>query len=239
LNGSKTSTAGEINLFDTANNRYGLDYQGTVKQYLIDTVTDQNYVAKVDVKMQSKVGSGNVVGVMIGAGGTSSIILKGCAWELNHLCLEVYSPNGGSIEVSVSGFAHDLAGVGQSLIFTVVRFGDSIYVLDRSGDIGIVLDKDGLHLYGGRIVKQPSNIPTLNDYVKAIFNRGNENAIGLVQYTNGSGVYWYDIDFTKGDEYAQQILGDYSVEVESSSNYVASITGDIPVGENFVKNSLG
>ena len=235
LNGSNTNTSGAVNLYDESTGQLGLDYNKTVKQYLLNTKTDGAYVVSSTITMQEKVGNGNVVGIMISAGGSNYIALKSCSWEPNKLCVEVYNSANVSSEIAITGFKHTLSAIGGTLSFSVARWEDLIFVYNSENDLGFYMDEKGLHVMGDHAVSNSTKLSDVNKALAQFFAKGNENAIGLVQYTNGSGIYWFDVDMQKGEDAAFALIGEtISIDMEKeTADYTANASSDLQVGGKF------
>ena len=237
LNSNDTKTLGVINLYNETTGEYGIDYSGSVNQYLLDTVTKDAYAVTTTTTVGKKVGSGNVVGIMISAGGSNSIGLKSCSWEANKLCVEVYNSANVKSEISITGFTHDLGGVGGTLSFSVARYEDSIFVYNSENDLGFYMDENGLHVMGDHMVSDSTKtkLPDVNKALAQFFAKGDENAIGLVQYTNGSGIYWFDVEMQKGEEAAFALIGEtISIDMEKETvDYTANVSSGLQVGDKF------
>ena len=237
LNGKATTTTGRINLYDGDNGIYGIENNATVKQYLLDTKTNTDYVVKAKVTAEKVTDVGNVVGVMLSAGGYNYILLKSCSWEANKLCLEVYNKNNATAEISITGFKHNIGAAGGELSFTAVRMGETIYVCDANGEMAFYMDKDGVHTQGSHGFGSSSKLSNVNEALGQFFECGAENGVGLVQYYNKGGKYWYDVQTTIGENAALNFFDGVTMTMEESSHYNATIDGVMPVGDKFARNT--
>ena len=238
LNGEKTVTSGTVNLYDKATGIYGLQTNSTVKQYYVDTKTSQDYVVNATVTSTER-GVGNVVGIMLSAGGNAYMSLKSCSWETNNLCLEVYDKNGTKGEVNISGFKHTL-GVQQgdvALAFSVVRMGDTIYVCNENKELVFYLDKGGVHVQGSYNFVRTTELKQVNTGLAQFFEKGRENAVGLVQYYEKGGEYYFDVQTQIGEQSVLAFFEPVDFTLETSSNYQANVSGSMQISEKYAKNT--
>jgi len=238
LNGKATSTTGKLNLYDKANDIYGTSEKTTVKQYLLNTKTSGDYVTNATITVADKTDLGNVVGIMLSAGGNNYILLKSCSWETNKLCVEVYDSNGDAAEISINGFSHTLGLVGGELTFSAVRMGDKIYVCNETGELSFYLDKEGVHTQGTHTLASASKLSQVNKGLKDFFEKGKEHAVGVVQYHNKGGEYWFDVQTDISENSAINYFNPVSFEITETAGVETSVSGSVEIGEKYAENTL-
>ena len=159
---------------------YHTDYIGT------------DYVANVTITADKPVSGINVPGISISVGGTTVLRFKFSPWDTNQMW--VYC--GG--EVSISGFPHSISSSGGSASFSVARKGENIYVFDSNGQLGFVVNRDGLHVCDGHEFVNSSNLAAVNNAISNFFRtEGLTHAFGLLNhYQKGSGNVYFDVQWT-------------------------------------------
>lgn len=245
VNGLETKDVNGKPSYDIDKDSYYMP-SGNVTQYFLDKISteenDYNYVVEAEIKVspvaEGKLlddNSNGVSGIVISSGKTGSIILKqtSFSWEINRICLQL-----GDHELSIGGFNHTLGENGGIIKIKAVRYENKIYVFDAEGDLGFYLDADGLHLVGDDHTlksSQLSRLESVNNMLRAFFERGAENVIGLVNFDKVKAEY--DITLTKGSEAAEAVvpLSSFEFDIESQE-YLAEVIGS-KVGEKYVNGS--
>lgn len=246
INGLPTKDVTGTPLYDIDNDVYYVN-SGNVVQYFVDLVStkenEYNYVvdATIDVYPIKEGGMlddsvNGVTGIIISSGNEESIVIKqtSYSWEQDRICLQLGTGTN-ETELSISGFNHSLGKTGGQINITLARYSNAIYVFDAEGELGFYLDKDGLHLVGEHQLKssQEYRLEGVNNKLKAFFARGEENAVGMVNFDNVKAV-WTSVVMNKGTEAVQDKLALSSVDFETETeDYSATIDG-VKVGEKYV-----
>ncbi len=225
--------------FDKDTGKYTTDPEntGNAIQYYKSGVMNGDYVIDADIKVLEDVGwkdptnywtAGDVVGVLITAGGGSNRLmqLKAAHWETGKLCLNLDGE-----EVSFNGFAtKNLPGnsgftkAGAEFIFKVIRYNNVIYVYNAMGQLGFTLAPAGVTEYAAKANK---SLATLNEKLRLFFSTGTQNGIGMVCFRTGIGYYMYDVDYSDDDAQTKQAFDEATArsdELIEKSSYILSQT---------------
>lgn len=189
--------------------------------YVIDATISVAPVEEGDVLSNDKNG---VSGIAISSGKEKPIFLKqtGFTWEKDRLCIET-----GDYEVSISGFKHNINSQGGTIHINAVRYNDVIYVFDADGNVGLYLDKNGLHIVGNRQITSNTSGSTvadtlegLNELLKQFFENGKENVVGMVNFDNVRAEY--NVQVQKNASVMSQLLRNLEFSTEAD-RYTATI----------------
>ena len=80
--------------------------------------------------------------------GGRTLVMKGCWWEGNRLCVAIGETTFTSSELSFSGFENSIGDNGN-LRFTVAKYGRTLFVYDKDGALRIWFDESGIHTASG------------------------------------------------------------------------------------------
>ncbi len=248
VNGLTTKDATGTPLYDIEKDVYYVNGSNVV-QYFVDLVStsknNYDYVVEAEINVDPIKEGGKlddnsgVTGIVISSGGEGSIVLKqtGYSWEINRLCLQLGT--GSSHELSIGGFNHSLTEAANGTIhIKLARYNNAIYVFDAEGDLGFYLDADGLHLVGDHTLKsgQLDRLPAINNLLKAFFERGAENAVGMFNVDKVK-AEWTNVTMDKGTAVVESVLGLSSIVFETeTADYSATITG-VKIGEKYATDN--
>ena len=207
---------------------------GVRTAYLKDSAAS-DYVVTFDTAFssQTKTGTDPVAGGVI-ASGSRVLVMKGCWWEGNRLCIASGANTNTSNELSFSGFNNTIGDNGN-LRFTVAKYEQTLYIYDADGTLKVWLGADGVHTIGG--VEYRVNRGSVEDFTKDLgefFGAGDDNAIGFARYGSTGTTEWA-VERATGTAYDYVSGGDFTFESETA-DYTATVSGS-RVGAGFVKGS--
>lgn len=218
---------------NSATGNYYLD-SGVRTAYLKNTVAGE-YVVTFDTAFtnQTNTGTDPVAGGVI-TSGDRTLVMKGCWWEGNRLCIASGITTNTNNELSFSGFNNSIEANGN-LRFTVAKYGKTLYVYDCDGTLKVWLDESGVHTISG--VEYRVNAGSVEDFKRDLmqfFDAGEDNAVGFARYGSTGTTEW-KVDWNNGGAYEYVSGGDFTFETETA-DYTAVVTGS-RVGDGFVKGS--
>lgn len=191
VNGKAASDAKVSFLYDEGN---GLYYHprttaaGYARAYHSDYIASE-YALTATITSKAATGTINVPGISLttGAGSTINLKVSGSANRLYIHC--------GSTEVAVSNFKHSHSTKGGTATFSVVRKGENIYIFDSEGNLGVVLNEEGIHTIGDHAFISQTNLAATNASIARFFGTpGADHAVGILNhYNDGSAATYYDI----------------------------------------------
>ena len=202
--------------------------------YFGDTVASE-YVVTFDTAFseQTHTGTDPVAGGVVTSGGRT-LVMKGCWWEGNRLCVAIGETTFTSSELSFSGFENSIGDNGN-LRFTVAKYGRTLFVYDKDGALRIWFDESGIHTASG--VEYRVTTGSKESFEKDLaefFAAGDDNAVGIARYGSGGTTEW-NVDWKAGGAYDYVSSGDFTFETETA-DYSATVSG-LRVGNGFVKGS--
>lgn len=208
---------------------------GGVRTAYLKNSAASDYVVTFDTAFssQTKTGTDPVAGGVI-ASGSRVLVMKGCWWEGNRLCIASGANTNTSNELSFSGFNNTIGDNGN-LRFTVAKYEQTLYIYDADGTLKVWLGADGVHMIGG--VEYRVNSGSVEDFTKDLeefFGAGDDNAIGFTRY-GSTGTSEWTVERTTGTAYDYVSGGDFTFESETA-DYTATVSGS-RVGAGFVKGS--
>ncbi len=207
---------------------------GAKTGYFGDTVASE-YVVTFDTAFSEQTGGPTdpVAGGVVTSGGRV-LVMKGCRWEGNRLCIAIGATTFTSCELSFSGFENSI-GENGNMRFTVAKYGRALYIYDKNDALKIWLDDDGIHTASGveYRVTTGSKADFENDLAE-FFAAGDDNAVGIARYGSTGTTEW-TVDWKAGGAYDYVSGGDFTFETETA-DYTAVVTGS-RVGAGFVKGS--
>lgn len=208
---------------------------GGVRTAYLKNSAASDYVVTFDTAFssQTKTGTDPVAGGVI-ASGSRVLVMKGCWWEGNRLCIASGANTNTSNELSFSGFNNTIGDNGN-LRFTVAKYEQTLYIYDADGTLKVWLGADGVHTIGG--VEYRVNRGSVEDFTKDLgefFGAGDDNAIGFARYGSTGTTEWA-VERTTGTAYDYVSGGDFTFESETA-DYTATVSGS-RVGAGFVKGS--
>lgn len=208
---------------------------GGVRTAYLKNSAASDYVVTFDTAFssQTKTGTDPVAGGVI-ASGSRVLVMKGCWWEGNRLCIASGANTNTSNELSFSGFNNTIGDNGN-LRFTVAKYEQTLYIYDADGTLKVWLGADGVHTIGG--VEYRVNKGSVEDFTKDLeefFGAGDDNAIGFARYGSTGTTEW-TVERTTGTAYDYVSGGDFTFESETA-DYTATVSGS-RVGAGFVKGS--
>lgn len=208
---------------------------GGVRTAYLKNSAASDYVVTFDTAFssQTKTGTDPVAGGVI-ASGSRVLVMKGCWWEGNRLCIASGANTNTSNELSFSGFNNTIGDNGN-LRFTVAKYERTLYIYDADGTLKVWLGADGVHTIGG--VEYRVNRGSVEDFTKDLeefFGAGDDNAIGFARY-GSTGTSEWTVERTTGTAYDYVSGGDFTFESETA-DYTATVSGS-RVGAGFVKGS--
>ena len=202
--------------------------------YFGDTVASE-YVVTFDTAFseQTHTGTDPVAGGVVTSGGRT-LVMKGCWWEGNRLCVAIGETTFTSSELSFSGFENSIGDNGN-LRFTVAKYGRTLFVYDKDGALRIWFDESGIHTASG--VEYHVTTGSKESFEKDLaefFAAGDDNAVGIARYGSGGTTEW-NVDWKAGGAYDYVSSGDFGFDTETA-DYSATVSG-LRVGNGFVKGS--
>lgn len=208
---------------------------GGVRTAYLKNSAASDYVVTFDTAFssQTKTGTDPVAGGVI-ASGSRVLVMKGCWWEGNRLCIASGANTNTSNELSFSGFNNTIGDNGN-LRFTVAKYEQTLYIYDADGTLKVWLGADGVHTIGG--VEYRVNRGSVEDFTKDLgefFGAGDDNAIGFARYGSTGTTEWA-VERATGTAYDYVSGGDFTFESETA-DYTATVSGS-RVGAGFVKGS--
>ena len=243
VNGLQTDEADDTFKYSSEKGMYYSemrDNSGYESAYHTDYI-GKNYVANVRIVTDRPVSGINVPGISLSVGGTTVLCFKFSPWEANQMW--VYC---GGKEVSISGFAHSISSTSRgSAVFSIARKGENIYVFDSNGELGLVINRAGLHVCGGHEFVNSSNLVAVNNALGTFFRTdGLSHAFGIRNnYEKGSGNVYFDIQWSSDSaeiNQKQDAIAFSLLKINADSNISAvEYAGAYDEEKGFVIGSTG
>ena len=198
--------------YDVSTGVYATAVNNTT-QYLVDTVTDGDYVVEATITGLAKNDYGYMPGLVINAGGAERIAFKSLSGAAN-LWINVSDSDGKVSECYVTNFGAGIGAVGETMKMKVAKFNDTYYVYNANNAFMFALDAQGIHPNGNCTVgfdNNNCNTSTMNTFIAKFFANGKANIVGAFTSSySGTAAYSYDIKMTKDAE-ASYAIGNATV----------------------------